>query len=364
MQLSELVGHNGDFGGLDISGLALDSRQVKPGYLFAALKGFRVDGRQFIPEAVERGAVAVLTGPETVEGLTDVVLVTDPNPRSRLARIAARFFGQQPAHLAAVTGTNGKTSVAHFARQIWTLLGREAASIGTLGVEGTKVHADRGLTTPDCLTFQRTLAELAEMGTQRAVVEASSHGLSQYRLEGARFSVAAFTNLSRDHLDYHQTFEEYFAAKARLFAELLPEDGTAVINLEGAYGPEIEKICRARGLKTIGIALGHGEIKVGRLEAGTAGTSMSVTFEGTSYEIELPLVGGFQASNALVAAGIVVAAGEDPGAVFGALEWLKGVPGRLEAVGKTPAGGRVFVDYAHTPDGLENILQVARTITP
>ena len=363
MRLSELFEGQGDHSGIDIRGLALDSREVAPGFLFAALPGAKLDGRDFVPDALAQGAVAILTGPEKIQDSGDAVQIIDPDPQHRLAKVAARFFGQQPQCIAAVTGTNGKTSVANFVYQIWTRLGRSAACIGTLGVVSSSMTAERGLTTPDCITLQRTLSALAASGSTHVVLEASSHGIAQSRLDGVAITIAAFTNLSREHLDYHQSIEDYFAAKARLFEELLPPNGTAVVNFDGQHGAEIGKITRARGRNVMGVGSDGGELRVSRLELFGDGSRLSILFGGDSYDVLLPLAGEFQAANAVLAAGIAIASGEEPSTVLLALEHLKGVPGRLELAGAKPSGGRVFVDYAHTPDGLENILRTGRSLT-
>jgi UDP-N-acetylmuramoyl-L-alanyl-D-glutamate--2,6-diaminopimelate ligase len=363
MQLSELFEGEGDQPLIDICGLALDSREVEPGFLFAALPGSKKDGRDFIPEAIERGAVAVLTGLEGFANVPGIVQITDPEPRRRLAHIAAKFYGAQPECIAAVTGTNGKTSVANFVYQIWTGLGRAAACIGTLGVESPNLNIERGLTTPDSITLQRTLSALAASGTTHVVLEASSHGITQCRLDGVAITIAAFTNLSREHLDYHDTIEQYFASKARLFEKLLPSTGTAVINLDGAKGVEMARILQARSQAVLGVGQDADDICIRSLEPCDDSSRIVIDYLGESHEIQVPLIGEFQAANAILAAAIVIASGEEVAPVFGALEHLMGVSGRLELAGVKVSGGRVFIDYAHTPDGLENILRAARGFT-
>ena len=254
MLLVELMGGKGATDQVEICGLTMDSRKVEPGFLFAAFKGEKTDGRDYIADAIQKGAAAILTDSKSVVDVAGAVHVVDDNPRLRLAKMAARFYGKAPQTLAAVTGTNGKTSVASFTRQIWQALGRSSASIGTMGVESEAFSEYTGLTTPDAVTFQKSLAQLAEKSVTHTVFEASSHGLSQNRMDGADISVAAFTNLTRDHLDYHRTFENYLYTKARLFGDLLPPSGTAVINIDGAYGREVENLCWGRGqhLITVG----------------------------------------------------------------------------------------------------------------
>lgn len=320
MQLSELLGSNGEITGIEIKGLAFDSRAVEPGFLFAAFPGEKADGRAFIPEALERGAVAVLTGP--ADGSVDVstgeaLHLIDDNPRQRFAKIAARYYGRQPGTIAAVTGTNGKSSVVSFARQLWQALGMKAASIGTLGIEGAKgegnAAAEGSLTTPDALTLHAALGELAGAGVEHVAFEASSHGLSQYRLDGVQVRIAAFTNLTRDHLDYHASLEGYLYAKARLFGELLPPDGAAVINLDAEYGPEIENLCWARGHRITTVGRGvEADIMLAGARPTDAGQALQITFVEKDYDIALPLLGAFQAENALMAAAIVIASGAAP----------------------------------------------------
>ncbi len=369
MQLSELLGSNGDVTGIEIKGLAFDSRAVEPGFLFAAFPGEQADGRDFIPQALERGAVAVLSGPVRGDGTAvdtgDAVHLVDDNPRRRLATIAARYYGRQPATIAAVTGTNGKSSVVSFARQLWQALGIKAASIGTLGVEGDGAHAEGNLTTPDPLTLHAALAGLASAGVEHVAFEASSHGLAQFRLDGVQLRIAAFTNLTRDHLDYHQTLEGYLYAKARLFGELLPPDGAAIINLDSEFGPEIENLCWARGHQITTVGRGaEADIRLKGARVQDAGQLLQISFADKDYDVALPLLGAFQAENALMAAAIVIASGCAAAKVFAALAGLKGVPGRFEHMGRTPAGGAIVIDYAHTPDGLKNILHAARAVTP
>jgi len=359
MKLVELMGGRGATDQVEIRGLTMDSRQVKPGYLFAAFKGEKTDGRDYIKAAVDKGAAAVLTDRHMsdVEGTVHVV---DDNPRLRLAQMAARFYGAAPQTMAAVTGTNGKTSVASFTRQIWSKLGHSSASVGTMGVESSVFNEYTGLTTPDAVTFQRALAQLAEKGVTHTVFEASSHGLSQHRMDGADISVAAFTNLTRDHLDYHRTFENYLYTKARLFGDILPPSGTAVINIDGAYGREVENLCWGRGQRLITVGQKDAAISIKSITPDGMGQRIVIGYEGRDMEVFMPLAGRFQAENAVLAAGVAIATGADPKDAFMSLEGLKGVAGRFEVIGKTASGGQVVVDYAHTPDGLETVLKTAR----
>ncbi|MGF1609759.1 MAG: UDP-N-acetylmuramoyl-L-alanyl-D-glutamate--2,6-diaminopimelate ligase [Kiloniellales bacterium] len=350
---------------VEIRGLAADSRKIAPGYLFAALPGSIADGRSFIDEAVAKGAVAVL-GPRGTRLRNygrPVALLTDDNPRRRLALMAAQFYVRQPRVIAAVTGTNGKTSVADFTRQIWTHCGRKAASLGTLGLVPERPDAPAALTTPDPVELHRCLAALAGDGFDHLAMEASSHGLDQYRLDGVKVTAAAFTNLSRDHLDYHGGMEPYLQAKLRVFRELLLPGGTAVVN---ADVPEAEAIRAAVAdrkvtLLTYGRA-GHALRLVERRPTG-AGQDLTLDVLGERHELRLPLAGAFQAANVLAALGLTLATGADPGQAVAALTHLKGVRGRLELVARTPSGATVYVDYAHTPDALDNVLTALRPHT-
>jgi UDP-N-acetylmuramoyl-L-alanyl-D-glutamate--2,6-diaminopimelate ligase len=351
----------------EISGLTADSRAVRPGYLFAALPGSKLDGRRFIDDAVKRGASAILT--EDASDLATlstrrppVAIVTDANPRRRLALMSARFYTKQPRIIAAITGTSGKTSVAAFARQLWQRLGRNAASLGTLGIVGPDFVRAGSLTTPDPITLHRELADLARAGIDRLALEASSHGLDQYRLDGLAVSIGAFTNLSRDHLDYHPTMAAYLAAKSRLFAELMPAGATAVLNTDVPQFAPLAAICRQRG---------HAIIRYGRDEAAelrivTTGfeggrTTLALRIEGRLTHVVLRnLAGPFQAMNALAAFGIALASGESVDDLIAALAELDAVPGRMQRVAVHPNGAPIYVDYAHKPDALETVLTALR----
>jgi len=372
LQLIDLVKDTGDgmtpaaiLADSDIHGLSADSRKVAPGYLFAALPGTRVDGRRYIDQAIENGAVAVLaeTGTTLKARATPVQLITDDNPRRRLALMAARFYGRQPEVVAAVTGTNGKTSVASFTRQIWRHGGREAASLGTLGLFPARPGAPASLTTPDPVELHHCLAGLAEDGIDRLVVEASSHGLDQYRLDGIRITVAAFTNLSRDHLDYHHDMASYLAAKMRLFDELLAPGGTAVLNADLSIYEDIRARCTRRGIKILSYGIAESDLRLMTQEPTSEGQVLMLDVLGRAHRVTLPLAGTFQAYNVLAALGLTIATGLAPEAALEVLPHLEGVPGRIEQVGRTPQGGRVFVDYAHTPDALETVLAAIRPHT-
>ncbi len=353
-------------GNPDIRGLTADSRDVKPGFLFAALPGSKLDGRRFVDDAVARGAVAVLTDdPAPLAALTQhsppVTVIFDANPRRRLARMAARFYAPQPETVVAVTGTNGKTSVTVFARQIWRHLGLRAASLGTLGIIGPDFVHPGALTTPDAVSLHRELNFLARSGIDHVALEASSHGLDQYRLDGLELSAAAFTNLTRDHLDYHREMEAYFAAKARLFTELLPPDGTAVLNADSAEAARLGQLCRERGqtVLTYGGAVGA-DLRLAAMRPLDAGQELELEILGERRALVLPLVGAFQAMNALAALGLAIATGAPVERALDALASFEGVPGRLQQVATHPSGAPVIVDYAHTPDALDTVLGALR----
>ena len=348
---------------IDIEGLTADSRQVRPGYLFAALPGAREDGSAFIGDAVQRGARAVLA-PAGLTLDSPVPVIADANPRLRLARMAARFFGQQPENVVAVTGTNGKTSVADFTRQIWTRLGRKAASMGTLGVIAPDLPSSKGLTTPDPVELHRVLAELAGSGVGFLAMEASSHGLDQFRLDGVRLKAAAFVNLARDHLDYHGTMEAYFAAKAQLFDRVMAPGGTAVLNADSPQFPALVEICGRRGHRVLsyGMAAGADFRIVDRLPR-PDGQTLALILHARAREIDLPLAGGFQAMNALAALGLVTATGAQLDEALAALEHLQGVAGRLQRVATLANGAAIYVDYAHKPGALEAVLTEIRPFT-
>ncbi len=340
-----------------IAGLTADSREVKPGYVFAALPGTLANGASFISNAVAAGAVAVVAP----KGVTaNVPVIPSDNPRRLFALMAARFFGAQPDLVVAVTGTNGKTSVAAFVREIWASMGFRAASLGTVGVVGPSGTIELAHTTPDPVKLHEILAGLAADHVQHLALEASSHGLSQYRLDGLRMSAGAFTNLTRDHLDYHASFEDYFTAKMRLFEELLPEGAPAVINADAPEAPEIQRRVAARGLKIFTVGQKGKAIKL--LSATREGFGQRLEVQGPSkrHSVILPLVGDFQASNALVAAGLVMATGGEEELTFHALASLKGAKGRLDMVARAASSAPVFVDYAHTPDALENAMTALR----
>ena len=362
MRLSALV-PNYSGADLEITGVTADSRAVHAGYLFAALPGAKLDGAAFVKDALAKGAVAVLGSEAIPAEIGAAVAIVDPNPRKRLAEIAARFYGRQPATIAAVTGTNGKTSIASFVRQIWTRLGHKAASFGTVGVVSPAGTKPLGHTTPDPVEIHRLLAALVDEGVDHVAFEASSHGLAQYRVDGVKLKAAAFTNLTRDHLDYHETFEAYEQAKLRLFSEVLPADGVAVINGDSPAAKTFAQAARARGQRLIMVGEGGGELHIAKRVPQGDGQTLSVSWQGHHYDFALPLAGAFQASNALIAAGLVLGLGGDPAFVFDALSKLEGAAGRMQRVGVSGAGIPVYVDYAHTPDAIETVLKALRPHT-
>jgi len=347
---------------IKFEGLASDSREVKPGYLFAALPGTRASGGAFIADAVARGAVAVLGRPELALQVrkAGVAFLPDENPRLRLAQLAAAFYGAQPDVVAAVTGTNGKTSVAVFLRQIWMHLHLSAASLGTVGLVTARGEMPLAHTTPDPIALHRLLAELKRYGIDHLALEASSHGLDQYRLDGVRIDVGAFTNITRDHLDYHPTFEDYLNAKLRLFCDLVREDGIAVVNADADRAEQFVAAAKQRRLKLLTVGETGATLQLIGREPRANGQQLRVLYRGRKWDIALPLAGSFQASNALVAAGVALGLGAPAESVFAAIALLHGAPGRLEKVAYAADGAPVYVDYAHTPDALETVLVALR----
>jgi UDP-N-acetylmuramoyl-L-alanyl-D-glutamate--2,6-diaminopimelate ligase len=350
----------------EIVGLSADSRNVRPGFLFAALPGTRQDGRRFAADAVARGAVAILTDEPAALALPPeerdrVCIMADANPHRRLALLAARFHGRRPQTIAAVTGTNGKTSVVHFTREIWTALGHPAASLGTLGIVTAAAHRPGGLTTPDPVALHRDLAGLAEQGIEHVAIEASSHGLHQFRLDGMSVAAAGFTNLTRDHLDYHGNMANYRAAKDRLFTALLMPGGSAVLNRDSAEFSRLEGLCRDGGHPVISYGTDPAaDLRLVTREPRVDSQFMVLEVFGRRHELALPLAGEFQALNALAALGLVIATGGPVAAATAALGGLTGVPGRLQFVAGHEGGGAIVVDYAHTPDALATVLTALR----
>lgn len=348
---------------MDIQGVTSDSRAVRPGFLFAALPGSVTDGRRFIPEAVARGAVAVLMSRDSEVGTeAGFCRIADANPRHRLACIAARFYARQPATIAAVTGTNGKTSVSEFARQLWAGVGARSASLGTLGLVTEAGRSGPGLTTPDPVALHAQLCDLAAGGTDCLAMEASSHGLDQCRLDGVRVRVAAFTNFSQDHLDYHGDMAGYLAAKSRLFSEILADGGAAVLNRDIVEFERIAKNCRARGIAVTGFGESeNAELQLLERTPLSSGQELTLRLDGRDHRVLLPLVGGFQAMNVLAALGLVSRADDRPAADFlEGLACLTSVPGRMQLVGHHPSGAPVYVDFAHTPEALASLFGALR----
>ena len=350
----------------DVSGLAADSRAVKPGDLFAALPGGQADGRDFIAGALAAGARAVLTAPGTGRSSTtdsvrsSGVIVETTNPRRALAQMAAAFYQRQPDFIAGVTGTNGKSSTVAFARQIWTQLGVRAASMGTLGIQAPELDEAGSLTTPDPITLHHRLSGLVEPNrVTHLAMEASSHGLDQFRMDGVRFSAAAFTNLARDHLDYHASMETYFQAKARLFDALLPSAGVAVLNADIPVFERLRAICAAHDHRVIDFGRQARAIRLVDLSTVVAGQRVTLDIMGERHDVVVPLIGGFQIENALAALGLVIASGMQPVEAVASLGKLTGVPGRLEHVG-CANGASVIVDYSHKPQALEAALNALR----
>jgi UDP-N-acetylmuramoyl-L-alanyl-D-glutamate--2,6-diaminopimelate ligase len=344
-----------------VTGFAIDHRKVAPGTVFGAFQGARFDGEAFIPAAVEAGAVAVVARPEAA--VAGALHIADDNPRRAFARLAAGFFQPVPPVIVAVTGTNGKTSTVEMTRQIWRMSGERAASIGTLGVTTQNESVATGLTTPDIVTFLANMSGLAREGVTHVAYEASSHGLSQYRNEGLPVAASAFTNFSRDHLDYHGTMEDYFAAKLRLFAEVVPAGSPAVVHLgaePSAWMARAADCAKERGLdvRTVGE---RGEfLRLTAREPTQLGQTLTIEHAGQARKVNLPLIGAYQAANALVAAGLALSTGMEAGAVFDALGRLQPVRGRLERAAITQSGAPVYVDYAHTPDALEAAIAALR----
>jgi UDP-N-acetylmuramoyl-L-alanyl-D-glutamate--2,6-diaminopimelate ligase len=350
----------------ELSGIAVDSREVRKGFLFAAMLGVKVHGACFVKTALELGAVAILTdaegaalASEEISEFGAAVVISD-KPREALSRTAALWFGAQPRVMMAVTGTNGKTSVSTFVRQIWVELELAAVNLGTTGVEGAWT-APLAHTTPEPITLHRTLAEAEAKGITHAAMEASSHGLDQCRLDGVVLNTAGFTNFTQDHLDYHETFDAYFDAKARLFNEVLAPDGWAVVNIDDARGADVVAMAASRGQSVM--TVGHGAdanlcLSAQRFDA--TGQDLRFEFDGKTYQTRLNFIGGFQADNVMLAAGMVIAGGEEPAHVFDTLAHLTTVRGRMELAATRDNGAAVFVDYAHTPDAVETALKAMR----
>jgi UDP-N-acetylmuramoyl-L-alanyl-D-glutamate--2,6-diaminopimelate ligase len=363
-RLAELMGSETPVGGsiadVGVRGLTADSRTVEPGFVFAALPGARADGARYVAQAAERGAVAILAGANAeIDVAAGVLVLRVAEPRRTLALMAARFYPRQPKTIVAITGTSGKTSVAEFVRQIFTACGRHAASLGTIGVVEPGGAVYGSLTTPDPVALHRTLDELAGRGVTHLALEASSHGLDQHRLDGVRLTAAAFNNLGHDHLDYHPTTAAYLEAKLRLFRELMRDGQPAVINADGARASDAIAVAEARGLTVSTTGVDGRTLRLVSARRLGFKQHLEVAHGGATYDVELPLIGDYQAGNALVAAALAVASGEAPDRAIGALTGLQGVKGRLEVVAQV-AGGIAVVDYAHKPEALAAALDALR----
>jgi len=355
VRLGDLAGNGST---AQVTGFAIDHRKVAPGTIFGAFKGAVFDGEDFITEAIESGAVAVVARPgAAVDGAAHVA--TD-EPRREFARLAAKFFAPFPETVIAVTGTNGKTSNVELVRQLWRMAGNPSASIGTLGVTTADEQVTTGLTTPDIVTFLSNMAGLAREGITHAAFEASSHGLSQYRTEGLPVRAAAFTNFSRDHLDYHGTMESYFEAKMRLFDEVVEPDGAAVVWMDDPKSGEVLRICEARGLRVLTVGKAGETLRLVDRQSSQLGQTLTIETAGKTHKVTLPLIGAYQAANALTAAGLALATGGELGQTLQNLARVQPVRGRLERAVITRAGAPVYVDYAHTPDAIVSAIEALR----
>jgi UDP-N-acetylmuramoyl-L-alanyl-D-glutamate--2,6-diaminopimelate ligase len=362
MRLDSLVGElAGDAGSTRVTGFAIDNRKVAPGTIFGAFQGAAFNGEDFIPAAIEAGAIAVVARPEVK--VIGAIHIADDNPRKAFAAIASRFYAPFPAHVAAITGTNGKTSTVELTRQLWRMSGHSAASIGTLGITTADEQVRTGLTTPDIVTFLSNMAGLEREGVTHAIFEASSHGLDQYRIAGVPVQVVAFSNLSRDHLDYHGTMDAYFEAKMRLFDEVATENATAVIWADDEWSEKVIARAKARPLRLITVGTQGQGIKLISREPTQLGQTLEISIQGEASKVKLPLIGAYQAANTLVSAGIAIASGCDAEEVVANLARLQPVRGRLERAAISRSGAPVYVDYAHTPDGLEAAIAALRPHT-
>lgn len=368
MQLAELVRDlpvDAPSADLEINGLTADSRQAQAGYLFAALRGSKANGTQFVGPAIAAGAAAVLADEDAELNGVDAPILRAKDPRRMLAMMAARFYPHQPEKLVAVTGTSGKTSVAAFARQIFEKAGHSAASIGTIGVVGPKGHEKGSLTTPDPVALHQLLDRLAtEDKVTHAAIEASSHGLDQRRLDGLRIVAAGFTNLGRDHMDYHADAADYLRAKLRLFQNILPQTATAVVNADSDVAIELVAAATSSGARLMLVGRAGVDIRIVDVEADGLKQRATLEVAGRSMDIEIPLAGRFQVDNAVMAAGLAIAAGIDAETALAALADLKGAPGRLEKVAETSNKATIFVDYAHKPEAIEAALTALRQVAP
>ena len=347
---------------VEISAVEIDSRKIVPGSLFVALEGTTTDGRKYIPEAIKNGAIAVLyTGEYIKPNISEVLFVQSMGDmRPQIAQIAKNFFNPLPSYISAITGTNGKTSIADFTRQFMKHLGYSSASIGTIGVVSDVLTIEDTLTTPDSITLHKLLQELAVKGVDYVSLEASSVGIEQYRLDGLKIRVAGFTNFTQDHLDYHKTMDAYLKAKELLFSRVMEADGTAVLNADIQEFKELETICRQRGIKVISYGYNGYDLHLCKRIPHSQGQTLEIKINGQYQKVELPLIGEFQAMNVLCALGMIIAIHGFSGKIIDYIPQIKGARGRLDLVGRLSNGASVYVDYAHTPDALENVLKTMR----
>lgn len=359
MDLGTLIGTSaGAAANARVTGMAIDHRKVAPGCVFGAFRGARFNGEDYIPAAIAAGAIAVVARPEAK--VAGAAHVADAEPRRAFAALAARFFGRFPAQTVAVTGTNGKTSTVELTRQLWHMAGHKAVSIGTLGVTTAQDQVTTGLTTPDIVTFLANMSGLAAEGITHAAYEASSHGLDQYRAEGLPVAAAAFTNLTRDHLDYHGTMDAYRAAKLRLVTEVVADGGSLVLWADDPASPAFAQAAMARGLRIIRVGSKGTDLRLVSRTPTQLGQTLMISGDAGEVSVNLPLIGGYQAANALVAAGLVIATGGDPAATLAALARVQPVRGRLERAAIARSGAPIYVDYAHTPDAVAAALDALR----
>ena len=362
MLLSALIGDASEaHGDMRVTGFAIDNRKVAQGTIFGAFRGAKFNGEDFIADAIAAGAIAIVAHPDAI--VAGAVHIPSDNPRGTFAQIAAKFFAPFPKHVAAVTGTNGKTSTAELARQLWRMAGHNAASIGTLGVTTAEDQVRIGLTTPDIVTFLSNMSGLSREGVSHAIFEASSHGLDQYRVAGVPVGIVAFTNLSRDHLDYHSDMDAYFEAKMRLFDEIASDTATAVIWADDAWSDKAIARAKARELNLITVGENGKGIRLISRKPTQLGQDLEIEVQGETYKVKLPLIGAYQAANALTACGVVVGSGERADEVIANLSRLQTVRGRLERAAIARSGAPIYVDYAHTPDGLDAAIKALRPHT-
>ncbi len=342
-----------------VTGLSADSRKIKPGYIFAALPGTQMDGRDFIPQAIKNGAVAIISTPDVS---ADIPVIESENPRLLYAKTAAKLYPGQPKTLVAMTGTNGKSSTVEFLRQIWAYAGFKSACFGTLGVTSNTGYKPMAHTTPDALALHQTLSELAAEGVTHAAMEASSHGLQQYRMDCVDITASGFSNLTQDHFDYHPTMEDYFKAKARLFIDLTPLNAPVVINTNDKYGQHLVEVCKGLGQDVLQVGWTGADIRIDEVMPHVAGQKTTLIMDGQRHVVDLPLAGEFQVLNAVAALGLAIKTGVHKSKAIKALSALKGVAGRLELAGTT-SGAPIYVDFAHTEDGLDKLIRSVRPHT-